>query len=161
MNLNNANDHIHNHSFDADIDRFAGGQDMNTTDIEVIQQWLVTCLAAQLDIAPQEIDVCRPITEYGLDSIAAISLAGDLEDWLGLELSPTLLWDYPVIEILARYLAAALTADAKVPEAPGPTTGVATAGMVVDRAQAEQFLTHLDDLSDTAVDAMLHDLLAA
>ncbi len=134
---------------------------MNTTDIEVIQQWLVTCLAAQFDIAPQEIDVCKPITEYGLDSIAAVSLAGDLEDWLGLELSPTLVWDYPVIEILARYLAAALMADAKVPEAPRPTKRVATADMVVDCTQAEQFLTHLDDLSDTAVDAMLNDLLAA
>jgi len=32
-------------------------------------------------------------------------LSGDLEAWLGRELSPSLIYDYPTIESLARHLA--------------------------------------------------------
>lgn len=46
----------------------------------------------------------RNLAEYGLDSIAALTIAGDLEDELGVELPPTLLWDYPSIDDLAGYL---------------------------------------------------------
>jgi len=49
----------------------------------------------------------RNLAEYGLDSIAALTIAGDLEDELGIELPPTLLWDYPSIDDLASYLLAA------------------------------------------------------
>lgn len=48
----------------------------------------------------------RNLAEYGLDSIAALTIAGDLEDELGVELPPTLLWDYPSIDDLANYLLA-------------------------------------------------------
>ncbi len=32
-------------------------------------------------------------------------MTGDLEDWLGCELDPTLLYDYPTIDALAWHLA--------------------------------------------------------
>jgi len=40
-----------------------------------------------------------------LDSVAAVGLAGELEDWLDVELPATILWDYPTIAALAEYLA--------------------------------------------------------
>src|SRR5438132_9896728 len=40
-----------------------------------------------------------------MDSLQAVSLAADLEDWLGQSLPPTLAYDYPTIEALAQYLA--------------------------------------------------------
>jgi acyl carrier protein len=70
-----------------------------------IQVWLVSYLAKQLEINSNEIDVTIPFERYGLDSSAAISLSGDLQDWLGYEIDPTLLYDYPTIEGLARHLA--------------------------------------------------------
>src|SRR5215510_13717440 len=73
-----------------------------------IQSWLTTRLAEQFGLAPEDIDVRKPFTEYGLDSIVGVFLAGDLEEWLGLKLSPTVLWDYPTTETLAHYLAAEL-----------------------------------------------------
>src|SRR5205807_2381692 len=39
-----------------------------------------------------------------MDSVQAVSMAADLEDWLGRELPATLVYDYPTIEGLARHL---------------------------------------------------------
>ena len=47
----------------------------------------------------------------------AMMLVGDLEDSLGLRLSPTLVWDYPTMEKLAQYV---VEKDV-VPQATGQT----------------------------------------
>src|SRR6266571_5685427 len=70
-----------------------------------IQDWLVTQLSRVLEVEPQDIDIHEPFTNYGLTSVDAVGLSGDLEEWLGLSLSPTLAYDYPTIETLARHLA--------------------------------------------------------
>ena len=72
---------------------------------EVIQGWLIDKLAEVLEIEPNQIDVGQNFEEYGLESAEAINLSGDLEDYLGRRLPPTLLWDYQNIEALAQYLA--------------------------------------------------------
>ncbi len=70
-----------------------------------IQGWIVSYLAELLELDPDEIDLAIPFDSYGLDSALAVGMTGDLEDWLGKEIDPTLLYDYPTIEVLARYLA--------------------------------------------------------
>ena len=72
---------------------------------EAIRAWLVDKLATQLAIAPEEIDVRETFSNYGLDSRTAVGLSGELERWLGRTLSPTLVWDYPTIELVAKNLA--------------------------------------------------------
>ncbi|MEM6426520.1 MAG: acyl carrier protein [Cyanobacteria bacterium P01_H01_bin.119] len=72
--------------------------------VEAIQVWLVNQLAEVLSLDPSTIEVKQPLTRYGLDSIDAVTLVGDLEDWLDLELPSTLLWDYPTIEKASTYL---------------------------------------------------------
>ncbi len=74
--------------------------------VEIIQEWLVTQLAHELKVEAHQIDVREPFANYGLDSIAAVGLSGDLEDWLERPFPDTLLWDHPTIEVLARHLAA-------------------------------------------------------
>ncbi|KAB8335316.1 acyl carrier protein [Scytonema tolypothrichoides VB-61278] len=69
-----------------------------------IQAWLVSYLAEELEIEPDQIDVKTLFDRYGLDSSAALAMTGDLEDWLGFEIEPTLVYDYPTIETLAQYL---------------------------------------------------------
>jgi acyl carrier protein len=71
-----------------------------------IERWITRRLATELELDPAEIDRTVPIDRYGLDSRAAASLSGELEDWLGCRLSPTLLWEYPTIEQLVRHLTA-------------------------------------------------------
>lgn len=72
---------------------------------EQIQAWLVCRLSQELNIAAQEIDTQEAFAYYGLDSSAAIGITGELIDWLGWEVEPTLFWEYPNIEELAVYLA--------------------------------------------------------
>ncbi|NOZ56398.1 MAG: AMP-binding protein, partial [Calditrichaeota bacterium] len=70
-----------------------------------IEAWLVEQLSKRLKVPIKQIDKREPFARYGLDSVQAIGLAGDLEAWLGRPLSPTLAYDYPNIDALAAYLA--------------------------------------------------------
>jgi len=79
-------------------------QKMEPSPVEAIAAWLVDKLSQQLSLKVETIDLHQPFTRYGLDSIDAVTLVGDLEDLLGLELPSTLFWDYPTIEKSAQYL---------------------------------------------------------
>ncbi|MEO8414897.1 MAG: SDR family NAD(P)-dependent oxidoreductase [Ginsengibacter sp.] len=70
-----------------------------------IQDWLVTHIAELVLITPGTIDIRESFANYGLSSLDAVSLSGDLEVLLGRRLSPTLAYDYPSILTLSRYLA--------------------------------------------------------
>ncbi len=73
--------------------------------VAAIQNWLKVKLAEYLEIEADSIDLTEPFSNYGLASVDAVGLSGDLEDWLGRTLSPTVVYDYPSIARLARYLA--------------------------------------------------------
>lgn len=77
---------------------------VETSPVQAIQSWLVNKLAEQLSLDAKTIEVAEPLTRYGLDSIDAVTLVGDLEDLLELELPSTLFWDYPTIQKSAEYL---------------------------------------------------------
>lgn len=69
-----------------------------------IQMWLVTELAAQIGVKPDDIDMREPFDSYGLNSAQALVIAGKLENLLGFKLSPVLLMYYPTIESLSQRL---------------------------------------------------------
>jgi len=79
---------------------------IKTENAREIENWLIDHLSETLGVQRAEIDIKKPFVSYGLDSAQAIGLVGDLEDYIGKPLSPTLIWDYPNIESLARYLQA-------------------------------------------------------
>lgn len=81
-----------------------------------IRQWLIRKVSTTAGIAEQQVDVRTPLAEYGLNSRQAVGLAGDLEEWLGRTLEPTLVWDYPTVQQLTDFLSAA---PAPVPKSPG------------------------------------------
>ncbi|MEG5135848.1 MULTISPECIES: acyl carrier protein [unclassified Microcoleus] len=83
----------------------AENQSFNTAKIE---EWLVSYLADLLEMDKDEVDVTVPFERYGLDSASALGLIGDLEEWLGYNLDPTLLYNYPTIERLGKYLSTTL-----------------------------------------------------
>ena len=72
---------------------------------ETIQDWIIVRLAQAIGVEPHQIDPRLPFTSFGLDSLTAFNLTGDLADWLGRDLPATLLWDYPTIVSLAQHLA--------------------------------------------------------
>jgi len=89
------------------IGRLFGGkrEQVRLKSADEIQAWLVVALAKRLSLPVEQIEVTRPFAQYGLDSRSAVSLAGELEEVLGRELSPMLTWDHPTIEALATFLA--------------------------------------------------------
>ena len=70
-----------------------------------IQSWLIARIAERLGVLAHTIDIHQPLAAYGLGSLAAVSLAGELEDWLECRLSPTVVYDYPTIAALSQALA--------------------------------------------------------
>ena len=72
-----------------------------------IQDWLSQWLSNKLQIPFGKIDRTLSFADYGIDSVMAVELAQDLEEWLpdDLEIEPTLAWNFPSIEALAGYLA--------------------------------------------------------
>lgn len=72
-----------------------------------IQNWIVSYLADLLEMEPDEIETDIPFDSYGLDSSSAIVMTGDLEDWLGTQVDPTFIYDYPTVSALAQHLGAA------------------------------------------------------
>ncbi|GAB6043143.1 acyl carrier protein [Endothiovibrio diazotrophicus] len=76
-----------------------------------LRHWLAERVADYVQKQPQDIEPNVPLAEYGLDSVFALTLSGDIEDHLGLVLEPTVMWDYPTVGTLAKALAKALVTD--------------------------------------------------
>ena len=75
-----------------------------TRNAQEIENWICTKIADVLQVDPQEVDVRAPFSHVGLDSLQAFVLTGELVDWLGRDVSVTLLWEYPDIRSVSRYL---------------------------------------------------------
>ena len=73
--------------------------------VEEIQDWLVGFVAALLEVEPAMIDVAMPFEQLGVDSATTLVLSADLEEWLGLELSPVEVFRYPTIRSLTERVA--------------------------------------------------------
>lgn len=69
-----------------------------------ILQWISIRLAELVKINVDQVDLQLPFDRYGLDSLNAVILIGELGDWLQLELDPSIVYDYPTIEQLSRYV---------------------------------------------------------
>ncbi|WP_414544142.1 acyl carrier protein [Nostoc sp. CCY0012] len=72
---------------------------------EQISKWIRTYLADILEVEPEKIDENYEFERFGLNSSAAVSLVGDLEEWLGFELSPSLFFEFNTIAQVSTYLA--------------------------------------------------------
>jgi acyl carrier protein len=125
---------------------------MNITENQTITKdficnWLCEWLANQLNKPVEIINPNQSFISYTLDSIIAMSLVGDLEDYLGCRLSPTLAWDYPTIVALAEDLAN--RNDLIINKSNGQNYD-----------NANELLEKLDDLSEAEMDALLAKLSA-
>ncbi len=72
---------------------------------EEIESWLIERITARLRLAPGDVKVTTPFLELGMGSLDAMDIAAGLERWLGRQLSPTAVYNYPTIAALARWLA--------------------------------------------------------
>jgi acyl carrier protein len=77
---------------------------MNAPTQDDVVDWLVETLAEYLDVSPSDIDTRASFMTLGLTSALAVAIMKDMEQWLGREVPPSLLFDYPSIDALARAL---------------------------------------------------------
>ena len=70
----------------------------------VIQDWIVNAISRSTGIPVSEISLQEAFSNYSMDSLKTVSLMGELEEFLGISLSPTLMYAHPNIEELSRYL---------------------------------------------------------
>lgn len=80
------------------------GSTTHTLTAKNLTDWLVNRLAQMMQIKKESIDITEPFAIYGMDSLKAVQLSGDLEELLQKELPSTLVYDYPNIRSLAQYL---------------------------------------------------------
>lgn len=108
-----------------------------------IQQWMQQWLHRHLGLPLHAIDPQQPFAAYGLDSVAAVELAQELEDWLDnqVEVEVTIVWNYPTLPELAHHLADQLAQQTASQE-------------------TNDFHSNLDDLSEEKLVALLAAELA-
>jgi acyl carrier protein len=78
-----------------------------------IQLWLIDKLSLTLGLSGDAIDIAKEFDAYGLGSTELVSVVGELELWLDRDISPTLAYDFPTIQTLARALARDYGAEQK------------------------------------------------
>lgn len=118
---------------------------MDAINETTIKNWLVTWIAKELELPESEINTSNSLLEYSLSSMTAMMLVGDLEEWLKIEIVPTLVWDYPSIDALVEYLSE--EANNSAPNNNGQSDTVTS----LEEA-------NIDELSEAEVDALLAKL---
>ncbi|WP_134655268.1 acyl carrier protein [Streptomyces sp. H23] len=72
--------------------------------LEELESWLIDRVGEYVPDLEGAVDPHQELGEYGLDSVAVVAFTADVEDWLGIEVEPTAVWDHPTIAQLAKFL---------------------------------------------------------
>jgi phthiocerol/phenolphthiocerol synthesis type-I polyketide synthase C len=109
-------------------------------------------VAQVLRLAPNRVEIQRPVKQLGLDSLMAVELRNRLESSLGVTLSATLVFNYPTIAAMAPYLAQKM----------GISLEAAAAEPVADNTaqQPADIVASVKQLSDAEAEALLLKELA-
>ncbi|MDK8182714.1 beta-ketoacyl synthase N-terminal-like domain-containing protein [Paenibacillus sp. UMB4589-SE434] len=78
---------------------------MDHNNYQHIRDWFIQKIAGIKRYPHHDVDPERPFSYYGLDSQELVVLSGELENWIKQKVDPTLFWDYPSIDAVARYYA--------------------------------------------------------
>ncbi len=107
-----------------------------------ISNIIVEKLASELKLTKNQINIDAPFVNYGLDSAKSVLLVGELEEIVGKNLEPTILWTYPTINKLSEYLS-------NTPD----ITSVSLEKL--DKTKNEPFATMVDQLSEEEAKELL------
>lgn len=81
-----------------------GSQSGESPSYRVVLDWLKTWLVANFETEGTALLDDDRFASFGMDSIVAQLLVGELQDWFGVDLPATLVWEYRTIGALAGYL---------------------------------------------------------
>jgi acyl carrier protein len=77
-----------------------------------LRSWLLERVAFYLDQPTETIDPGVPLTDYGMNSIYAVSVVADIEDRFGVEFETIPTWSHPDINLIAEYVEKVLAEQA-------------------------------------------------
>lgn len=84
-----------------------------------LRHWVRNHLASLLGVSPDSILLDRSLADYGLDSVDAVLMAGELEEALGIEIDPASFLQFDTFEQMIVAVAPGLERTAqKACEAP-------------------------------------------
>ncbi|MFF9897695.1 acyl carrier protein [Streptomyces longispororuber] len=72
--------------------------------LDELQSWLVERVGEYVPELDEPVDPNQELGAYGLDSVAVVAFAADVEDWLGIRVEPSAVWDHPTVTQLAKFL---------------------------------------------------------
>ena len=110
-----------------------------------ITRVLVSWLAKQTGTPIREVDAEGPLTDFGVDSLMAVEMSNQLQQWLGIELSPVAAWSHPNLAGLADDLARRVIRRA----------GIVETSAQIDAGELERLLDEIESIPDDQARRML------
>lgn len=105
----------------------------------LIRHWMTGFASRRLKMAADEVSISLPFEKVGFDSMALIELTADLEDLTGVELSPSIVFDFTTIEALSARVAELCALDPAELEQRCASAGATdAAGSVADLASDDE-----------------------
>ncbi len=138
----------------------------------MIEAWMAEWLVVRAGVPPQNIELDKPFSDYGLDSMTSVELSGETEDWSGIELTPIVAWNHPTVMQLSLFIANQLigsetsettnlrdSAHANVSHngAPNIESNDDSVSQDVSAEELEALLNEIEQLSDAEIDTALSD----
>ncbi len=111
------------------------------------ESWMTQWLIARAGVAPGDVDLDKPFADYGLDSMTAVEMSGEIEDWSDVELTPIVAWNYPTVSRLSEFIAQQIVGTAAEPD---PTNELS-------EAELDGLLSEIEQLSDDEINHALAD----
>jgi acyl carrier protein len=85
----------------------------STIGAESVERWCVDYIGRTLNMPPDEIDPNGEFDSLGLDSAIVTAMILDLEEWLGIEIPPSVIFEQTTIGNMAVSLAQRLATSAR------------------------------------------------
>jgi acyl carrier protein len=73
---------------------------------DAIARWIRDYLIRSLGLGRDVVDDDTYFSDYGVDSMFAVVMTGDIREWIKKDISPTALYEYPTVNQLADHVAA-------------------------------------------------------
>jgi predicted NAD/FAD-binding protein/acyl carrier protein len=85
-----------------------------------IRDWMVAAVAQRLGLPAADVDPDAGLELLGLDSLVIVGIMADLSQWLGWQVTPAVIVEYPTISEIARQIAVELAESDErgAPDAP-------------------------------------------
>ncbi len=113
----------------------------------LMQEMVCAQVAQVLRIPEGQLNREAPFRSLGLDSLMGLELRNRIESVLGIRLSATILWNYPTVAALSRFLAAG--DGAAPPEEPPPSIDLTAEVNAMSRDELTQMIAaEFEELKD-------------